>query len=400
MGIALQTLRANTVHTFLSTLGLVIGVAALVAILSLGDGLEQYARDQISNTTSLEAVIVQPRTRTWVDGVSIELDTLPDLRLEHALNLREILTDSASLVIVKRVNSIVKVPEDTITTGAYLELTQPEIFTMMRVELAAGTFFEEDDADDLPLVISTSLAKKLAGEATLASMINKTILVGDLEARIIGIAKGDDTSSPMMAGPYTSWQAALQHPYPSGLLARAKRVEDVPAIKARIETWLDENVNTGSDGFTISTSQARVAQAQEGIKLFKIIMGLITGIAVLVGGIGVMNVLLISITERTREIGIRKATGAQKSDVIMQFLTESVAISMAGSLLGLVTGLVSLAVMIPIINNVTEAQFRMGFSWDSFVVVLVVAVVIGVVFGTYPAWRAARLSPVEAIRHE
>ena len=397
-GIAFQTLRANPLHTLLSTLGLVIGVAAFVAILSLGDGLEQYARDQISTTTSLESVVVEPLTRRWVGGVSIERDTLPDLQLEQVARLAVALRDSAKLAMGKRINIEVGLTDDTLRTGAYLDITQPEMFEVMRVALLAGRLFDLEDLDSTVLVLSNSLALKLNDRPEV--LIGRSLNVGIHEGRIIGVVDGPENALPTLYGPYAVWQNRLKSTFPPGLLVRTHRVEDVPAIKARIEFWLDANVNTGSEAFNIYTNQARVAQAQKGIRLFKIVMGMITGIAVLVGGIGIMNVLLISITERTREIGIRKATGAQRSYVIMQFLTESIAISITGSLIGLLAGLGVLALALPIVRNITEAPFQMGFSWQSFVVVLLVALLIGIVFGTYPAWRAARLSPVEAIRHE
>lgn len=399
--IALQTLKGNLLHTLLSTLGLVIGVAGLVAILSLGDGLEQYARDQISTTTSLEAIIVQPQTWQRVNGVNVQRDTIPRLQLPDAAAINAMLGNSASMALATRINTLVTVPGDTAKSGAYLDATQVSMFPMIQAELLSGRFFEDDAEVETPeVVLSYKLAHSLSGEAGPGSMLDRTISVGPFDARVVGILAGDESSPPMLYGAFAVWNTLWEEPPPSGMLLRANQVEEVPLIKAQVENWLDANVAAGSEAYSIITNKARVEQVQQGVRLFKIVMGLITGIAVLVGGIGVMNVLLISITERTKEIGIRKAIGAQRSDVVMQFLTESVTISFAGSLLGLGVGLATLAVALPIIRNVADAPFRMGFSWGSFGVVILVALLIGICFGTYPAWRAARLSPVDAIRHE
>jgi putative ABC transport system permease protein len=150
----------------------------------------------------------------------------------------------------------------------------------------------------------------------------------------------------------------------------------------------------------ISTNEKRVEQAAKGFRLFRLIMGMIVGISVLVGGIGVMNVLLISVTERTSEIGIRKAVGANKRDIILQFLSESITVSMFGSVIGLILGVLGTMAFVPIIKSITGVPFQVAYTWNTFIVVGILAVVVGIVFGTYPAMRAARLDPVDAIRHE
>jgi putative ABC transport system permease protein len=129
-------------------------------------------------------------------------------------------------------------------------------------------------------------------------------------------------------------------------------------------------------------------------------MGLIVGISVLVGGIGVMNVLLISVTERTAEIGIRKATGANRRDIMLLFLSESITVSAFGSFLGLVLGVLGTMIIIPIIKAITEVPFQAAYTWNTFLVITVLSILVGIIFGTYPAIRASRLNPVEAIRHE
>jgi putative ABC transport system permease protein len=135
--------------------------------------------------------------------------------------------------------------------------------------------------------------------------------------------------------------------------------------------------------------------------MFKLFMGAITGISLLVGGIGIMNVLLSSVTERTREIGIRKAAGARDRDILSQFLAESVAISSLGSLIGLALGISGAYGITAGIRRFSQAPaLYASISWSTVVVAAVAAVVVGLTFGTYPARRAARLSPIDAIRHE
>lgn len=187
---------------------------------------------------------------------------------------------------------------------------------------------------------------------------------------------------------------------PPVCVIEAGDVEDVPLLKTQVENWLKANMSTQLADFTIVTNEQRVSQAAKGFLLFRLVMGLIVGISVLVGGIGVMNVLLISVTERTVEIGVRKALGAKRQDILWQFLSESITISTLGSLLGLVLGLLATLAFIPIVKALTDIPFQVAYTWNTFIIIMVTAMLIGVIFGTYPAMRAARLDPVEAIRRE
>src|SRR5688500_10001047 len=153
--------------------------------------------------------------------------------------------------------------------------------------------------------------------------------------------------------------------------------------------------------YVVTTNESRLDQLSRGILVFKLFMGAITGISLLVGGIGIMNVLLASVTERTREIGVRKAMGARRRDILMQFLAESVAISGAGSLLGVALGLSGAFAIVAVIRAQAQAVYLDAtFSWSTVMSAAISAIAIGLTFGTYPARRAARLSPIDAIRHE
>ncbi|HEU4698493.1 MAG TPA: FtsX-like permease family protein, partial [Gemmatimonadales bacterium] len=141
-------------------------------------------------------------------------------------------------------------------------------------------------------------------------------------------------------------------------------------------------------------------QAQQGILVFKLVMGAFAAIALLVGGIGIMNVLVASVIERTREIGIRKATGARHRDILVQFLSEAVAISGVGAVLGAAAGLAGAFTAAAVIRHVSQARLYAAFTWGTLLVAATASVLVGLGAGMYPALRAARLSPIDAIRHE
>jgi putative ABC transport system permease protein len=185
------------------------------------------------------------------------------------------------------------------------------------------------------------------------------------------------------------------------LMVRARRVEDVDAVKQRVTGWMDRRYGNWKDRASVEVSAAvRLEQAATGMLIFKLMMGSFAGITLVVGGIGIMNVLLAAVTERTREIGIRRAIGARQRDIMTQFLSESVTISGVGSALGVVLGLGAAFALTALIRLKTDAPVHAAVTAQSLGVVALVAVAVGLLFGTYPALRAARLPPIEAIRHE
>jgi putative ABC transport system permease protein len=226
----------------------------------------------------------------------------------------------------------------------------------------------------------------------------KLIIRGD-EYELIGVADFK-SQSPEIFIPITRFSDADLKNYPPSVAVEVQEIDQVNQTKEVIKNWLKKEYGPRQNDFDVVTNGFRVEQAERGFKLFRVIMGLIVGISVLVGGVGVMNVMLISVTQRTTEIGLRKALGARRQDIMWQFLAESISISAFGSMCGLLLGVLGTMATIPIIKAITKVPFQASYTWNTIALVSLIAIVVGIVFGTYPALRASRLDPVEAMRRE
>jgi putative ABC transport system permease protein len=404
--VGLAALRVNPLRTFLSTLGVVIGVASLVAVLSLGDGMESFARKELARTTDIQNVFVSPVLFDTLDGVPVPREKFTLFGEEDARAAAAGVPGAAEAVITYSGTTVVRAPGDGRDRGARVTAATAGAARMYDLEVRWGRFFSEAEARaGAPVaVVSHPFAAALAPGGRPEALLGRTVEFRGGPRRIVGVLapregeRGLAAYVPLSAGPAV--MAADEVARPRVLLIKAPRVEEVAAVKAATERWLAGRYGAGGRDFVVGTQQARAEQAMRGLLLFKLFMGAITAISLLVGGIGIMNVLLASVTERTREIGIRKAVGARRRDIVLQFLSEAVAITGSGSALGLLLGVAGAVAASAWMRASLEVPFRAGLSLSTLLVAALSALVVGLSFGTWPALRAARLSPIDAIRHE
>ena len=395
--LAFANIRSNLFHTFLSVLGIVIGVASLVSILSLIDGMEKLAREQISSTTSLNAINIQSNVYKTVNDVRIKRDTIQVIDYNNFMRLAGILSKPADGVYKTSLSGETEFADKRIGTNAWIN---NKLILSDTVKFFGAIYQKEDVEQKRSVVVVNNAFFNATGLENESQLIGQLIKFIGLELKIIGVLPEPKVKAPQIYFPITLLSSAELQSHPPTMFFEAERTEDVPVLKLEITEWLTKNYKESDEIFTVQTNEFRIDQAAKGFLIFRVIMGLIVGISVIVGGIGVMNVLLISVTERTAEIGIRKATGANRKDIILLFLSESITVSAFGSFLGLVFGILGTMAIIPIVRAVTEVPFQAAYTVNTFILISIISVLVGIIFGTYPAIRASRLNPVDAIRHE
>lgn len=404
VALGLNALRGNMMRTVLSTLGVMIGVGSLVAILSVTDGLERFSREQIERTTDLQLIQIAPVTTETVDGVRIQRESVPQFHSSDLDLLNARLNDSARATLVVQGSSRMSLPGDTARIPTLLVGTLSAGREVFDLKVEHGRWFQDEADSSGSVILSVHAAGRLRAGGDTASLVGKRVRLMDREMTVIGIV--DEPTSQTTPRAFLLYHEGLLtllsgHERRTAMaMVKVARVEEGEAVRRTVEEWLQERYGSIEGNFTVSSSRQRIAQVSQAMLVFKLVMGAIAGISLIVGGIGIMNILLASVSERTREIGIRRATGARARDILVQFLSESVAITGVGSLLGVVLGLAGSVVVTAVIRHLTTAPLVASFTWTSIFVAVASAVLIGLAFGIYPAMRAAKLDPVEAIRYE
>ncbi len=384
---ALKSVMGSKVRSFLTMLGIIIGVFALVVLVSLVDGATGYVTDTISSLGSSYVTVSVSDDK----GRSLHLADLDGI-MEEGIGL------AAPMAQTSATGKSGRESDSVILYG-----TTPVYQTVNGITVAYGTFLRQTDVDNhnYVCVINQTMAEDLMGGV---DCLGQAVTLNGLKFTVIGILSDDDESltSLFTAGlmsayiPYTTAQrvgSSISSTIDTFYLSPMDG-STVDETKEHITDYLMERFDRDEDAFDLSDLSLIEDAMSEVTGMLETLLGGIAAISLIVGGIGIMNIMLVSVTERTREIGIRKAIGASRWVIMLQFLIEALVLSLVGCMLGLLLSAAALIVISQFADNV-NFTVSPGVAW----VAIIFSLAIGLLFGLYPANKAAKKPPIEALRY-
>ncbi len=392
---AWQSIFSNKMRSSLTMLGIIIGVSAVVLLVALGRGFQTSMKTTFENMGASALYVSSSADKA--------VKTLRPLTFEDAQALANRTLAPAIAVVSPTLSKGVSASYGNNNVAMQATGVTPVITQIRNYALAGGRFISDQDvtARENVVVLGYQAALDLFGSQ---SPLGKSIRVGGMKFQVIGVIEkmGGFAGDSYILMPLTTMQSKIAGGNDVQQIAvKAASPDQVDSAIAEITSILRARhyVTPGAaDDFQIRDMREVLNSMQQTLATFSIFLSSVGAISLIVGGIGIMNIMLVSVTERTREIGIRKAIGAKRRDILLQFLIEAAALSLSGGLIGLLlaVGGASLMGNITMGNMSIEAQISAGVV----ILALAVSIGIGVISGTYPAFRAARLDPIESLRHE
>ncbi len=401
--VAVRALLRNKMRSFLTTLGVIIGVSAVIAMVAIGEGAKARVEEAFASMGSNLLVVLSGTTTA--SGAHGGFGSMPTLTWDDLKAIRS--EASAVRYASPQLRSNQQVISEDQNWATSINGVAPEYLLMRTWPVAMGSPISQSDieAGSKVVVLGQTVVDKLFGSN--ADPTGQSVRIQKVPFQIIGVlarkgqsATGQDYDDAAFI-PYTTFQAkiqgGLQKFIAGALMVSAVSSEATTRAQNQIATLLRDrhHIPIGADDdFSIRNLTEMASAQQEGVKTLTTLLASIAAVSLIVGGIGIMNIMLVSVTERTREIGIRMAVGARPRDVLSQFLVEALALSIAGGIIGILLGLLAanrLAANFgwPILIRLDVILIAVGFSG-----------LVGVVFGLYPAQKASRLDPIEALRYE
>jgi putative ABC transport system permease protein len=394
--VALEAILSNKVRSGLTMLGVIIGVLAVILLVSIGQGAQVYITKELTGMGTNLLIITPGKTSTSGGFHPPSAGTVRKLTYDDAQALKHrawLLSDAVPLVFGTGRIKYQNMGRDTMIIG-----TTSEFQSIRNLFVDSGSFVSQGDVDSKAkvVVLGTKVKEELFGQE---SALGRAVTLSDARYRVVGVMQKRGTSLGMDLDdivfiPVTSGQELFDTDGLFEIIASTPRAEDVDRAIVQIKEVLIKR-HAHKEDFTIQTQGAMLSTMNTILSVLTAVLGGIAGISLLVGGIGIMNIMLVSVRERTREIGIRKAVGARNRDILAQFLIEAVTLSGVGGVIGIALG-VGIAFAIPLFvtvlpTSVSLWSIAMAFSFS---------MAVGIFFGVYPARKASMQDPITALRYE
>jgi putative ABC transport system permease protein len=400
--IAVRALRVNKMRALLTMLGIIIGIAAVIAMVAIGAGASKVISDQIASMGS-NLLLVLPGSTTS-GGLRTGSGGTPTLTYDDAKAIKaECPSVSEVAPTVRGTAQIVYGNQNwsTIVLG-----TTPEMLTVREWPLLSGRNLTQSDVDGATknCLVGQTVAENLFGEA---DPIGKIIRIRKVPFNVVGVldrkgrsAQGTDQDDVIFIPLITAQRKVFGSQFPNtigAMMIQARDAESLKSAEEEVTALLIQRHRIGPNkeqDFSIRNLSEIMAVSAQSSKVMSLLLGAVASISLIVGGIGIMNIMLVSVTERTREIGIRMAIGAKEGDILLQFLTEAVLLTTLGGVAGILLGVASAVAVSSLAGWPTLISFK------SILIAVVFSAAVGVFFGFYPARKAASLNPIDALRYE
>ena len=397
--VAIKALSRNRMRTVLTALGIVIGVAAVITMVGLGQGASSEVKEQV-NRLGQNVVLIFPGERQ-LGGVSIGGGSANTLTTQDARALRDEIPEVIAASPEVRSQTLIVYGNRNYHTRVYGQ--SHDYLQIRQWPVESGRMYTEDEVEQSALVavVGQTIIEELFDGS---DPIGETIRVRGVPLEIVGVLSRKGMSlmgsvqDDIVIVPYTTaFQRISGRSHAMVINVQVYDEQSMEIAQAKITDLLRERHRLApyqENDFTIQTQEDVAQAATETSRVMTWLLASIAGISLFVGGIGIMNVMLVSVTERTREVGLRLAVGAKSPDVLLQFLIESVVLCLLGGIGGILLGVISTEVI------ANYAGWPALFSTEAMIVAVGVSAVVGVFFGFYPAWKASRLDPIVALRTE
>ena len=397
---ALRGLTINRLRTFLTTLGIMIGVSSVIILTAVGNGSSKAVQDSLDRLGTNSIQVRSGNLGFGPRAQAVSNNTTPLTILDAvALNDPKQVPSVKQSAPVANANSTCVNGSSTSTPSTFSG-TWPAYFEASNTKVAKGNYFTTEDVDQgrRLAVIGTTTATELFGTD---NPINQVIRCSGIPFTVIGVTEvkgstGFQDGDSLFIAPITAVENSITGYQPlSSIIVEAKSSKLTDQAQAEIQTVLDARhrvKSSTSRDYRLFNQASLLATSSSSSKVFTVLLAAVAGISLLVGGIGITNIMLVTVIERTREIGIRKAIGAPKGVILSQFLIEATILSLVGGALGVVAGFIG--------SHFTIVGVKPVIMPSSVFLAFGVSVLIGLFFGSYPASRAASLRPIEALRHE